>query len=107
MRVQRAIAIATLLIGGHAAWAAGGIIVDQIGQKFSLSALTAKRGDIVQFVNHDDTTHNINLIDADDIAADQGLQKPGETIRVVLDRNGRFTVRCAIHPRMKLAVTVQ
>ena len=107
MRLQQTIAIAALLAGSQLAWGAGSIVVDQVGQKFSRATLVAMRGDTVQFVNHDDTTHNINLIDADDVAADQGLQKPGETIRMLLDRNGRFTVRCAIHPRMKLAVTVQ
>ena len=38
---------------------------------------------------------------------DSGEQPVGKSVDVVFDRDGSFTVRCAIHPTMRLAVTVQ
>jgi plastocyanin len=35
-----------------------------------------------------------------------GIQAPGETIDVPFDKAGKFTVRCHIHPAMKMTVTV-
>jgi plastocyanin len=81
--------------------------IDQVGQKFSQTSLSIPAGDTVHFVNHDDVTHNINVIDADDNAVDKGLQKPGETINQLFDKSGKFVVRCSIHPKMKMTVTVK
>ncbi len=89
------------------AWAAAKVEIDQVGQKFDKTNLSLKAGDQIRFLNRDDTSHNINIIDAVDIAHDRGLQKPGETIDVLFDKAGRFTVRCAIHPRMKMSVVVE
>jgi plastocyanin len=38
---------------------------------------------------------------------DKGLQKPGETINQLFDKSGKFVVRCSIHPKMKMTVTVK
>jgi len=79
------IATLALATAATAAWAAV-TQIDQVGQKFSKTSLSVNAGD-----------------DEDD----KGLQKPGETIDVLFAKTGRFTVRCAIHPRMKMSVEVQ
>ena len=107
MRHLAKIIAATICLATAVAVAGAATEVDQVGQKFSKPTLTLKSGDMVHFLNRDDTTHNVNVIDANDIAMDQGLQKPGETINVLFDKAGRFNVRCAIHPRMKMTVTVE
>jgi plastocyanin len=81
-------------------------IIDQMNQKFSQESIALKIGDTLQFDNHDDVSHNINVINSDGDADDQGVQKPGENITVKFDKAGKFEVRCAIHPRMKMSVQV-
>ncbi len=78
--------------------------IDQVGQRFSQPSLRLERGDKVRFLNRDDVTHNISIIDRDDNAVDQGLQRPGQVIEAVFDKSGRFVVRCSIHPRMRMAI---
>lgn len=81
--------------------------IDQAGQQFSKKALAVKVGDTVRYQNGDDAIHNINVIDAADVARDMGLQKPGEHIEVLFDKGGKFIVRCSIHPKMKMTVTAE
>jgi plastocyanin len=80
--------------------------IDQVNQKFSVSSAEIKTGDSLKFTNHDDVSHNINVIDDDGNAEDQGIQKPGEVISKTFDKAGKFEIRCAIHPRMKMSVKV-
>lgn len=80
--------------------------VDQQGQKFASTAVTLKKGDTIRYENHDDVNHNIETIDEDGNVADQGIQKPGDAITVPFTKEGTFEVRCKIHPRMKMSVTV-
>ena len=81
--------------------------IQQKGIHFSAQSITLKVGDRVRFQNLDDVTHNIMVIDSDDDAEDQGLQKPGVVITKKFDQEGTFQVRCAIHPKMKMTITVQ
>ena len=81
--------------------------VEQSGQQFSEKSLSLAVGDGIMFANHDDVTHNINVINDDDDAADLGLQKPGENLTYKFDKAGRFKVRCSIHPSMKMSVNVK
>ena len=80
--------------------------VDQAGQQFSQSSLTLKAGDSISFTNKDDVTHNIKIINGDD-TEDKGIQKPGQVIKATFAKAGTYQVRCAIHPKMKIDVTVQ
>ena len=80
--------------------------VEQAGQQFSQSSLTLKAGDTIVFTNKDDVTHNIKIINGDD-TDDKGIQKPGEVIKATFAKAGTYQVRCAIHPKMKIDVTVQ
>jgi plastocyanin len=82
-------------------------VIDQAEQHFSKSSATLRPGDTIHFVNHDEVTHNIMVVNPEGEIADQGLQKPGEIITAQFDHNGLFQIRCAIHPRMKVRVDVQ
>ena len=104
-RVLLAASAATLALAS-AAWAAISE-VDQVGQKFSQSSLTVHLADHVKFLNQDDVQHNIKVINANGDEDDKGLQKPGEAIDIAFTQAGHFTVRCAIHPKMKMGVDVQ
>ncbi len=81
--------------------------IDQSGQQFSEKSVAVAPGDSLTFANHDDVTHNINVINDDDDATDLGLQKPGESLTYKFDKAGKFKVRCSIHPSMKMTVTVK
>lgn len=97
--------IGALAIG--AALAAAGVDIDQVNQKFSKSSVSIAAGDTVNFHNMDTVTHNINVIDANAVPEDQGLQDPGQTITKTFKLAGQYQIRCAIHPRMKMTVTVE
>jgi plastocyanin len=97
---------AVMILAGGVALAAS-FEVDQVGQRFSRVNLSVVRGDTVQFVNHDDVTHNINVIDEHGTATDKGSQKPGTSIEHLFGKDGKFTVRCAIHPKMKMTIDVK
>ena len=95
------------LAAAAAVAATGGAHVDQVGQKFSQSSVSLKAGDHIIFENHDDVQHDVKVVDADGNESDKGLQTPGEVIDVAFDEAGQFTMRCAIHPRMRMSVNVQ
>ncbi len=79
--------------------------VDQKGKEFSVKTLTVKKGDVVVFQNSDSVTHNVFSKD-DQIKFDLKTQKPGENSKVTFDKVGKGEVRCAIHPHMKIQLTV-
>ena len=80
--------------------------IDQRAIRFSMQSVSIRAGDVLRFHNKDDVTHNLMVIDSDDDPEDQGLQKPGVVVTKKFDQAGTFEVRCAIHPRMKMTVTV-
>lgn len=98
-------AAALLAAGGGSGYAAQ-TDIDQVGQRFTPSSLKLQRGDKARFLNRDDVTHNISIIDAGDSAADLGLQRPGQVIEAVFDKTGRFVIRCSVHPRMRMVIQV-
>ena len=104
-RIMIVAAMAAIAVGANVR--ANGVSVDQSGQQFSEKSLSLKSGDNIAFVNRDDVTHNINVINDDDDAIDLGLQKPGETLNYKFDKTGRFKIRCSIHPSMKMTVNVK
>lgn len=83
--------------------------VHQVGQKgklFTPDKLTIKKGDTVEFVNDDGVTHNV-FSRAKAYSFNLKRQRPGAKHKVVFDKVGVFKIRCAIHPTMKLSVTVE
>jgi len=81
--------------------------IEQANQKFSKTSVSLASGDVLHFKNLDDVTHNINITLGDGDPEDQGLQKPGEVINYTFAKAGSYDVRCSIHPRMKMSVTVK
>jgi plastocyanin len=107
MRIGSLLAAVAALVALGSAVRAASMTIEQSGQTFSEKSVTLKTGDALVFTNHDDVTHNVNVIDDDDDATDLGLQKPGQNLTYKFDKAGRFKVRCSIHPSMKMSVNVQ
>ena len=82
-------------------------VVNQSHTTFDNDEVKIKAGDTVVFTNKDDVTHNIQVTNSDGDNEDKGLQKPGETIKAAFAKAGDYKVHCAIHPKMKMTVTVQ
>jgi plastocyanin len=96
--------LAAFIAGGTLAYAADHIVT-QKGRLFSADAITVKKGDTITFLNDDTVPHNImSLTQGSEF--NLGSQQPGSSTPVTFDTPGDFTVICAIHPRMKLAVKV-
>lgn len=75
------------------------------GKEFSKSELAAKVGDSVTFENQDSIVHNIfSLTPGHEFQTK--ARKPGESYTLKVDKEGKVAVRCALHPKMKLDVTV-
>jgi plastocyanin len=91
---------------GTAALAAGMSLVDQKALAFSVASLTVGKGTVVRFMNSDTTAHNI-LITGGGATVNGGLQQPGGDFKAPFVKPGVYQVTCGIHPKMKLAVTVQ
>jgi plastocyanin len=72
---------------------------------FHPNELSIKVGDNIHFINADIGTHNA-YVSSDTFQFDLQAQQPGNSKSVTFTRPGVFEVRCAMHPRMKLKVTV-
>jgi plastocyanin len=97
---------AVVAVTTHAVLAAGSVTVNQADKKFSTAELTINKGDTVVFKNDDPFTHNV-YSHSPGIGFELKVQKPGESSEVVFAREGSGEVKCAIHPQMKLKLTVK
>jgi plastocyanin len=95
-----AILIVLLLAASSAAAAEFKII--QKNMEFSVKETTIKVGDTLNFINADIGTHSSSEIFSFDLEA----QQPGSSKSVQFTKTGVFELRCAMHPRMRLKVTV-
>jgi plastocyanin len=86
------------------AWAAS-VTVEQRDRSFGVAEISVKVGDTVTFINNDIYGHNV-YSDTTDAVFDIGLQEPGETLGVKFDEAVVAKIRCRIHPRMHLQVSV-
>jgi plastocyanin len=82
-----------------------GAVIVQTGRHFAVAEAHVGRGGIIHFINSDDFSHQI-YIDSPDFTFESDEQEPGTTISVTFTRAGVFAVRCHIHPKMHLQVTV-
>jgi len=107
MNLARAIPAAAIafLVAAAAAEAAE-ITVTQQGKKFVPNEVTINVGDTVKFVNNDNITHNVHSM-TKHYEFDIGAQKVGIATSHTFTEPGVVKVRCAIHPKMKLTVTVK
>ena len=86
--------------------AADVFVVSQKNRRFTPDEATVPKGTIVRVMNDDRVTHHL-YVDSPELAYDSGEQPVGKSIDLQFDKSGKFLVRCAIHPTMRLEVTVQ
>jgi plastocyanin len=78
-------------------------VVVQKGRQFRPDEVTIQHGESLTFTNGDPFIHQIyvpGLFDSDE-------KGPGENVTETFPTSGTFTVRCHIHPKMKLVVHVR
>ncbi len=92
-------------LNGAMSFAADHQIV-QKDRNFSQSEITIKPGDKIVFQNSDDVTHNVFSL-TPGMEFDLRRQAPGASSTVPFDKEGTAEVRCSIHPKMKVLVTVK
>lgn len=80
-------------------------VVSQKNKKFEPLALTIKVGDSVNFKNDDSFNHNVFSL-SDTKTFDLGSYPGGASKSIVFDKAGTVDVECAIHPEMKMTITV-
>jgi len=80
-------------------------MVHQQGRVFSSDSITLKKGEVLTFVNDDTVPHNI-ISTSKGNEFNIGSQPPGTSTDVTFREAGDVQVICAIHPRMKMSVTV-
>ena len=103
MRIAAIIIAAQLVF--IAAASADEVTVGQAGKTFNPADLQVKVGDSVKF-NNDDTVAHAVLVKGPH-ESNLGQIKPGDAKSVSFDQPGTYEAKCAIHPKMKLTITVQ
>ena len=88
------------------AWGAAAPIIRQSQTMFSQRSVELARGDTLTISNEDPFLHHV-FVETPQFKFDSGEQRPGQTVAITFDRAGVFTVQCAIHLKMRLAVTVR
>ena len=111
VRVCSSISVAVTIIisvgiisAGYAA--ADEYVISQKKRKFTPRVLAAKVGDKVVFLNDDRFAHNL-FSETSGHEFDVRKQMPGDSHTITLDRKGVFEIRCALHPRMRMKITVE
>src|SRR5262245_42221428 len=103
MRISMTV-LMTVGLAGNAL--AKDVVITQKGKKFSQDAVTIAPGDTIVFKNEDDTSHNVFSV-AEGLKFNLGIQKPATETPHKFEAAGEGEIRCAIHPQMKLKVTVK
>lgn len=81
-------------------------VIDQDHRTFSQTQITIHPGDAIVFKNSDVVAHNVFSV-SPGMGFDIRRQAPGGSSTVPFPNEGVAEVRCAIHPQMKLMVTVK
>ena len=87
------------------AGATADLTVSQKEKSFSPAEASVRVGQTLSIVNDDTTVHNA-YCQSGDFKYNSGPQQPGGSSKLVFTSAGTYEVRCAIHPKMKLVVTV-
>jgi plastocyanin len=95
------IVLAGLSVGATAA----NLTITQKGRLFSSDSVTIKKGESLTFANDDSVPHNI-ISTSKGNEFNLGSQPPGSATDVTFKQAGEARVICAIHPRMKMSVTI-
>jgi plastocyanin len=81
-------------------------IVDQKDLSFSKAQITIAVGDTIKFTNNDRTAHHLWTKD-NGVNFYSRTLKTGESYVMKFDKAGTYTVKCHIHPKMKLVVVAK
>lgn len=82
------------------------ITISQKRRKYAPGAVTIKPGDTLRIVNDDIFLHHA-FVDDEALQYDSGSMEEGEMRDIQFTEAGNYQVKCAIHPRMRLEVTVE
>lgn len=104
MSVFRILTGLALAVAASAAAAADHTVV-QKNRAFDKATLSIKAGDKIVFRNDDPFVHNVFSL-TEPGSFDLGTYPQGQAKAQVFPKEGKFEVECAIHPEMKLVVTV-
>ena len=96
---------ATVLPGESAGQGEGTVTVSQRGRAFDPEETTFTEGGTLTIVNDDQFLHHA-YVESDALSFDSGSQPIGSRTDIVFDQPGEYVVRCDIHPKMRLKVTV-
>ncbi len=99
--------VATCILCGWHGLAAALINVSQQARMFHPDRLEIAKGDTVAILNDDGELLHHAYVESDTFSYDSGEQNPGSISDIRFTKSGTFTVRCRIHPRMALIVTVK
>jgi len=81
------------------------VVVTQKEKAFLPTVIEIRVGQAVEILNEDNTLHNAYCVSGD-FKYNSGPQQPGTKSSLTFTTAGSYEVRCAIHPKMRLAVTV-
>lgn len=106
MTMKHYFTIAAVAFMSVSAIASDPVSVSQKGLAFSPNDLSVEKAQTVEFVNDDNTAHNV-IVTGDGVSFNGGLQAPGAHLKYTFAKPGTYAITCGIHPKMKLSVTVK
>ena len=104
-RIRHALALLPLLALAGDAPAQAEHLVNERDKAFDRETIAIRVGDVITFVNQDAFVHNV-YSRTPGHQFDMGARAPGQADSVRFARPGTVAIRCAIHPKMRLTVTV-
>lgn len=108
LKLSHAICIVSLIAFpvGVLAQAESGVVISQKKRTYAPGKVTIRAGETIKIINDDIFLHHA-FVDSDEMDFDSGSMEEGETRTVQFNKRGKFQVKCAIHPKMNLDVTVE
>ena len=108
LKLSHAICLVSLVAYpiGVFAQANSDIVISQKKRQYNPGKVTIKAGQSLKIINDDIFLHHA-FVDSDKMEFDSGSMEEGESATVEFDTPGQYQVKCAIHPKMNLDVTVQ
>jgi plastocyanin len=92
-------------VAADTARAGNEIKVGMAGTAYAPKTVQARVGDVINFTNDDFENHWVYVPTHGHLIS-RGTQKPGEDFKLILGKDGRFDVLCALHTSMAMTVAV-
>jgi plastocyanin len=81
--------------------------ITQKSRSFNPGSIEIRRGDTLSILNDDGELLHHAYVRESGMTFDSGEQEPGSAVQIRFTTAGQYTVKCDIHPRMRLVVTVK